>query len=72
MKKITLAVLLLTGITFFACSSDDEGRIAACVTCIINESGTQIEDQVCRDQFATQEQYEQAVQDYRNVGAHCN
>lgn len=74
MKKLTLAIIVLAGMTFVACSSDDDSSrgLPACVICFVSESGVDIEDELCREDFETEDQYEAAVQEFRNAGGSCN
>ncbi len=71
MKKLILAAVLLSGMTFVACSSDDDNGLPACVTCVASGGGMEIEIDLCREDFDTQAQYEAAVQQYRDAGANC-
>lgn len=75
MKKIILTVALLAGMTFVACSSDDDNNnsIGSCVTCeAYSFGGVSIpEEEYCREDFENQAQYEQFVNAQEQV-TNCN
>jgi len=74
MKKIILAVALLAGMTFVACSNDDDKKtIASCVTCeAYTSAGISVpEFEICEADFDNREQYEQFV-DLTESSTNCN
>ncbi len=73
MKKTILSVALMTGLCFFAaCNSDDnnDNNVSSrCVVCSTDISGNSDEYTICRDDFNTQEQYDEAVETAQALGS---
>jgi hypothetical protein len=71
MKKLILSAAIIAGLSFFAaCNSDDNNdnnTNSRCVKCTTELSG-QAEYTVCREDFDTQEQYDEAVEAAEAVG----
>lgn len=71
MKKLILAAVLLSGMTFVACSNDDDNGRAACVNCTVTMMGQTQTSEICRSDFENDEQYEQAITSFEMLGS-CN
>lgn len=73
MKKLILSAAIIAGLgTFAACNSDDNNdnnESSRCVTCSTDISGNADEYTICRDDFNTQEQYDEAVEAAEAVGS---
>lgn len=73
MKKVILSVAVIAGLcTFAACNSDDnnDNNVASrCVVCTTDISGQSDEYTLCRDDFNTQEQYDEAVEAAEAIGS---
>lgn len=61
MKKLILAAVLLSGMTFVACSSDDDNG-SSCVTCTITIMDETQTEEFCRSDFDSDEEYDQAIE----------
>lgn len=72
MKKVISSVAILSLCFFAACNSDDnnDNNVSSrCVVCSTDVSGNADEYTLCREDFGTQEQYDEAVETAEAVGS---
>lgn len=72
MKKVILSAAIMSLCLFAACNSDDnnDNNVSSrCVVCSTDISGNADEYTICRDDFNTQEQYDEAVETAEAVGS---
>lgn len=71
MKKLILAAVLLSGMTFVACSNDDDKGSPSCVTCTVSLMGQTQTEEICRSDFENDDQYNDAIEAFEMLGS-CN
>lgn len=72
MKKVILSAAVFSLCFFAACNSDDnnDNNVSSrCVVCTTDISGQSDEYTLCREDFNTQEQYDEAVESAEAVGS---
>lgn len=72
MKKVILSGALMGLCLFASCNSDDNNDndvLSRCMVCTTDLSGQSDEYTICRDDFNTQEQYDEAVEAAQAIGS---
>ncbi|RYD70756.1 MAG: hypothetical protein EOP55_21725 [Sphingobacteriales bacterium] len=73
MKKLILSAVLLAGLSFVACSKDDDkGSNKNCVTCTFGDDDTMTEE-YCKDELGlNQSQFNAFINAAEDSGFDCN